>query len=80
MGKLNWWFFTEDDDLSEKYNTLCSVIKSLLISENNLIASLSTTFFFSKTKIKSHDDQLTVFCDKEIPKLDSNHTSLKVIC
>ena len=32
-----------------------------------------------KTKIKSHDDEVTDFYDKEIPKLYTNHTCLAVI-
>ena len=32
-----------------------------------------------KTKIKSHGDKVTDFYDKEIPKVDSNHTCLVVI-
>ena len=32
-----------------------------------------------KTKIKSHGDEVTDFCDKKIPKVDSNCTSLAVI-
>ena len=32
-----------------------------------------------KTKIKSHSDEVTGFYDKEIPKVDSNHTCLAVI-
>ena len=32
-----------------------------------------------KTKIKSHNDEVTGFCDKQIPKVDSNHTCLAVI-
>ena len=31
------------------------------------------------TKIKSHSDEDTDFYDKEIPKVDSNHTCLAVI-
>ena len=34
---------------------------------------------FLKTKIKSHDDEVTDFYDKEITKADSNHTCLAVI-
>ena len=34
---------------------------------------------FLKTKIKSHGDEITDFSDKEIPKVDSNHTCLAVI-
>ena len=32
-----------------------------------------------KTKIKSHADEVTGFYDREIPKVDSNHTCLVVI-
>ena len=32
-----------------------------------------------KTKIKSQGDEVTDFCDKKIPKVDSNHTCLAVI-
>ena len=34
---------------------------------------------YLKTKIKSHDDEITDFYHKEIPKVDSNHTCLAVI-
>ena len=34
---------------------------------------------FLKTKIKSHGNEVTYFYDKEIPKVDSNHTCLAVI-
>ena len=34
---------------------------------------------FLKTKIKSHDDEVTDFYDKNIPKVDSNHTCLAVL-
>ena len=32
-----------------------------------------------KTKIKSDNDEVTDFYDREIPKVDSNHTYLAVI-
>ena len=32
-----------------------------------------------KIKIKSHGNEVTDFYDKEIPKVDSNHTFLAVI-
>ena len=32
-----------------------------------------------KTKIKSHGDEVTDFYDKEIPKVDFNHTCLAAI-
>ena len=31
-----------------------------------------------KTKIKSHDDEVTDFYSKKVPKLDSNHTCLAI--
>ena len=62
-----WMFFlTEDDDLLEKYHTNCDKV------------SADTKKDF-KTKIKSHGDEFTDFYDKEIHKIDSNHTCLAVI-
>ena len=34
---------------------------------------------FLKTKVKSRGDGVTDFCDKGIPKLNSNHTCLAII-
>ena len=34
---------------------------------------------FLKTKIKSHDNDVTDFYDKKFPKVDSNHTYLVVM-
>ena len=34
---------------------------------------------YLKTKIKSHANEVTDFYDKEIPKVDSNHTCLAAI-
>ena len=34
---------------------------------------------FLKNKITSHGDEVTDFCDKEIPKVDYNPTRLAVI-
>ena len=34
---------------------------------------------YLKTKIKSHGDEVTDFYNKEISKLDSNHTYLAII-
>ena len=44
-----------------------------------MIASLSTIKVFLKTKVKSYGDEVTDFYNKEIPKVDSNHTCLAVI-
>ena len=54
-------------------------VKSVLISKKNLITTLSTITFFLKNKMKSYDDEVIDFYDEEIPKVDSNHTSLPVI-
>ena len=51
----------------------------MVISKKNLIASLSIIKNILKTKIKSHGDEVTDFCDKEIPNVDSNNTCLAVI-
>ena len=42
------------------------------------MASLSTIKNF-KTKIKSHDNEVTDFYHKKIPKVEPNHTCLAVI-
>ena len=42
-------------------------------------ASFVYNNFFLKIKIKCHSDEVTDFYDKEIPKVDSNHTCLAVI-
>ena len=74
---MNVFIFIDDDDLLEKYNTICGIdtsdIKKGFNSEyvyNNL---------FLKTKIKSYGDKATNFPDKEMTKIGSSHTCLKVI-
>ena len=70
------YFLIEDDDLLEKYITIQDKnadIKKEFDSEpvyNKL---------FLKTKIKSHDDKVKDFYDKDISKVDSNHTGLAEI-
>ena len=44
-----------------------------------MIANLSLIKKKLKTKTKSHGDEVTDFYDKEIPKVDFNHTCLAVI-
>ena len=51
----------------------------MLLSKKNLIASLSITNVFGKPKTKPYDDKVTNFYDKEILKVNSNHTCLAVI-
>ena len=50
-----------------------------MISKTILIACLSITKKKFKTKIKSYWDEVTDFCNKEIPKADDNHICLAVI-
>ena len=44
-----------------------------------MIVSLSTIKNILKTKIKSHDNEVTDSYDKEVPKADSNYTCLAVV-
>ena len=66
-------FLIEDDDLLKKYNTICYLIYKKI--ETELIYNKNCL----KTKIKSHDNEVTYFYDKKIPKVDSNYTCLTVI-
>ena len=69
------YFLIEDDDLLEKYNTIWDKV-SAHIKKGQRACQQN---FFLKIKIKSHGDEVTDFYDKEIPKVDSNHTCLAVI-
>ena len=78
IDKLNGCtFLMEDDDLLKKYNTLWDRVSADTKKDFNSEPVYNKNFF--KTKIKSHDDKVTDFYDKEIPKVDSNHTCLAVI-
>ena len=67
----------EDDDLLEKYNTVWDKVSADIKKEFNSKPGYNKEFF--KTKIKSHGDEVTDFYDKQIPKVDSDHTYLAVI-
>ena len=58
------YFLIEDDDLLQKFN---------------LIVNLSIINKILKTKIRFHDNEVTDFYNKEIPRADSNYTCLVVI-
>ena len=64
----------EDDDLLEKYNIICDKVSADIKKEFD-----REPVYNKKTKIKSHDDEVTDFYYKKIPKVDSNHTCLAVI-
>ena len=67
----------EDDDILQKYNTLWDKVRADIKKEYD--GEPVDEKKFLKTKIKSYCDEVTDFYDKEIPKVDSNHTSLAVI-
>ena len=71
------YFLTEFDNLLEKYHSDCNKvsggIKKAVDSES------VNNKKFKKNKIKSNGDEVTDFSDKQIPKVDSNHTYLVVI-
>ena len=74
---MDAFFFIEDYDLLEKCNTIWD--KASADIKKILIANLSVIKKNLKNKIKSPRDEVTDFYDKEIPKVDSNHTCLAVI-
>ena len=59
-------------------NIILFGIKSALILKKKLTVNLSIIKIL-KTKIKFYINEVTDFYDKEIPKVDSNHTYLAVI-
>ena len=71
------YFLIEDDDLLEKYSTVCDKVSADIKIEFDSQAVYSKKFL--KTKIKSHCDEVTDFYKKKIPKLEYNHTCLAVI-
>ena len=77
-GQTKWMYFLiEDDDLLEKYNTIWNKVSADIKKE-----FISEPVYNKKTfenQIKSYSDKTTHFHDKEILKVDSNHTCLAVI-
>ena len=70
-------FLIEDDGLCEKFNTIRNKVSSDIKREFDSEPVYNQNFL--KTKIKSYGDDVTDFYDKEIPKVNSNHTCLAVI-
>ena len=68
----------EDDDLLEKYKIIWDKVSADVKKEFDR-ESIYNKFFFLITKVKSNGDEVTDFYDKEIPKVNSNHTCLAVI-
>ena len=67
----------EDDDLLKKYNAICDKISD--DAKKEFDSETVSNKNFLKTKIKSHGDEVRYFYDKQIPKVDFNHTCLAVI-
>ena len=77
-GQTKWMYFLiENDDLLEIYNTIWDKVSADIKKE--FYSEPVNNKNFLKTKIKSHGDEVTAFYDKEIPKVDSNHTCLAAI-
>ena len=66
-----------DDDLLEKYDTIWDKLSADIEKEFDRERVYNKEFL--KTKTKSHSNEVTDFYDKEMPKVDSNHTCLAVI-
>ena len=66
------YFLIEEENLLEKYNTICDKVSADIKKEFDRNPVYNKEFL--KSKIKSYGDEVTDFCDKEIPKVDSNHT------
>ena len=71
------YFLIEDDDLLEKNNTIWDKVSADIKKEFDNEPVYNKEYL--KTKIKSCGDEVTDFYDKEIPKVDSNHTCLALI-
>ena len=70
-------FIIEDDQLLEKFNTIWYKLSADIKKEFDSKPAYNKTFFIFK--IKSYNDEVTDFYDKEIPKVSSDHTCLAVI-
>ena len=63
-GQTKWMYFLiEDDDLLEKYNTICNKVSADIKKELHGGSAYNTNYF--KTKMKSHGDKVTCFFDKK---------------
>ena len=77
-GKTKWMYFSiEDDYLLEKYKVIWGKVSADI--KNELDSEPVYNKNYLKTKVKSHGNEVSNFCDQKIPNLDSNHTCLAVI-
>ena len=67
-GQTKWMYFLiEDDDLLETYNTIWDKVSAYIKKE--LDSEPVYNKEFSKTKVKTHGDEVTDFYDKKILRL-----------
>ena len=71
------YFVIENDDLLEKYNGIRDKVRVDIKKEFDSKPVYNKTFL--KTKIKSNDDEVTHFHDKEISQVDSTQTSVAAV-
>ena len=77
-GQSKWMYFLiEDDYLLEKYKVIWGKVSADI--KNELDSEPVYNKNYLKIKVKSHGNEVSNFCDKKIPNLDSNHTCLAVI-
>ena len=71
-GQTKWMYFLIEDDITTWDKVSTDTKKEF---ESKPVQNKESL----KTIIKSHNDEVTDFYDKKIPKVDSNHTFLAVI-
>ena len=71
------YFLIEDDDLLDKYNTVWDKVSAKIKKKFDYESVFNKELL--KTKINSHVDDFTDFYDKNVRKVDSNHTCLTVM-
>ena len=79
MVKLFGCIFIEDDKLMKKYNIILfwDIVSADIKKETDSEPVYDKKYL--KTKIKFYGEEVTDFCDKEIPKVDSDHTCVAII-
>ena len=76
--QTKWMYFLiENYDLLEKSNTIWNKFRADVKKKFDCEPVYNKKFL--KTKINYHCDEVTDIYNKEIPKVDSNHTCLAVI-
>ena len=77
-GQTKWMYLLiEDDDLLEIYKSIWDKVSTEIKKEFK--SDLVYHKLFLQTKTKYYGDEVTNFYDKEIRKVDSNHSCLAVI-